>query len=345
MKFSKEIAAGLIAIFAIILLVVGINFLKGHSLFGSDEKYYAYFPNSGQVMVSGDVTLNGVVIGKILEIKNIPTNPESKRVKVTFSIQESDVKLPKGTMIELGSLDLLTKGLLVIYPIEQKKGFYEVGSVIPGKMSADMFSQVKQYADPISQKLQNLMLSIDKMVTSLSGVFGEEGSNDISGSIKELKITIKRIGDLSVEIQNFVGEEKNQFTKVMSHVESITLNLKNSTDKVNSIIGNTKKITDDLVTADFKGTILEAQTTLKKLNFALDEVNQGKGTMGKLLHDEKLYNELVETNNELQELVDDLEKHPERYVHISLINKKQKGTTLTSKQEEKLKHLLDSIPD
>jgi phospholipid/cholesterol/gamma-HCH transport system substrate-binding protein len=165
LKFSKEITAGLIAIFAIIVLVVGINFLKGYSLFGSDEKYHSYFPNSGQVMVSGDVTLNGVIIGKILEIKNIPTNPENKRVKITFSIQESDVKLPKGTMIELGSLDLLTKGLLVMYPVEQKAGYYKVGSVIPGKMSADMFSQVKQYADPISQKLQN-QSEISKNTTS-----------------------------------------------------------------------------------------------------------------------------------------------------------------------------------
>jgi phospholipid/cholesterol/gamma-HCH transport system substrate-binding protein len=345
LKLSKEIKAGSIAVSAIVLLVVGINFLKGYSLLGGDNTFYAYFPNSGQVMVSGNVTLNGVIIGKILNIQNVPSNPENRRVKIKFSISESDIDLPKGTTIELGSLDLLTKGLIVNYPDKLKSGYYRSGDEIPGKMSADMFSQVKQYADPISQKLQSLILHIDGMVNSLSGVFDESGSNDITASIKELRITIKKIGDLSSEIQGFVGQEKAQFSKVMNHVESITLNLKKSSDEVSAIIGNSKKITDDLVTADFKGTILEAQTTLKKFNFILEDVNKGNGTLGKLIHDEKLYNELVETNNELQELVDDLQTHPERYVHLSVIGGKSKGLQLTGKQEGKLKKWLDTIPD
>lgn len=344
MKVSKELKAGFIALSAITLLIIGINFLKGYSLFGGDDTYYAYYANSGQVMVSGDVTLNGVVIGKILDIENVPSNPEKRRVKIKFSISESDINLPKGTIIELGSLDLLKKGLIVNYPLKQNKGFYKSGDEIPSRMSADMFSQVKQYADPISQKLQTLIIHIDGMVNSLSGVFDENGSNDITTSIKELKNTIKKIGDLSEEINGFVSTEKIQFSKIMSHIESITGNLKKSSDEVSAIIGNTKKISDDLVSADFKGTILEAQTTLKKVNYALEEVNQGTGTLGKLLHDEKLYNELVETNNELQELVDDLQAHPERYIHMSLIGRKPKGLLLTNKQEINLKTLLDSIP-
>jgi phospholipid/cholesterol/gamma-HCH transport system substrate-binding protein len=295
--------------------------------------------------VSGNVTLNGVIIGKILDIQNVPTNPENRRVKIKFSVSESGIDLPKGTIIELGSLDLLTKGLIVNYPDHLKSGYYRPGDEIPGKMSADMFSQVKQYADPISQKLQSLILHIDGMVNSLSGVFDENGSSDITASIKELRITIKKIGDLSTEIQGFVGQEKAQFSKIMNHVESITSNLKKSSDEVSAIIGNTKKISDDLVTADFKGTILEAQTTLKKFNFMLEDVNKGSGTLGKLIHDEKLYNELVETNNELQELVDDLQAHPERYVHLSVIGGKSKGLQLTGKQEGKLKKWLDTIPD
>lgn len=345
MKISKEIKAGFIAVSAIILLVLGINFLKGYSLLGGDDTFYAYFPNSGQVMVSGNVTLNGVIIGKILDIQNVPSNPENRRVKIKFSVSESDIDLPKGTIIELGSLDLLTKGLIVNYPDQFKSGYYRPGDEIPGKLSADMFSQVKQYADPISQKLQSLILHIDGMVNSLSGVFDENGSNDITASIKELRITIKKIGDLSSEIQGFVGQEKAQFSKIMDHVESITSNLKKSSDEVSAIIGNTKKISDDLVTADFKGTILEAQTTLKKFNFMLEDVNKGSGTLGKLIHDEKLYSELVETNNELQELVDDLQAHPERYVHLSVIGGKSKGLQLTGKQEGKLKKWLDTIPD
>ena len=131
--------------------------------------------------------------------------------------------------------------------------------------------------------------------------------------------------------QGFVAAERTQFSKIMANVEAITLNLRKSNDQITGIIGNTRKITDELVTADFKGTILEAQTTLKKFNMVLSEVEKGQGTLGKLIHDDKLYAELVATNNDLQNLVKDLEAHPERYVHISLIGGKTKPSVpLTS---------------
>ena len=91
MKFSREIKAGIIALVSIVLLVVGINFLKGYSLFGGDNTYYSYFSNSGQLMVSSDVTLNGVIIGKVLDIENCPKNEENRRVKIKFSISESEI--------------------------------------------------------------------------------------------------------------------------------------------------------------------------------------------------------------------------------------------------------------
>jgi len=345
LKFSKEILAGLIAIIAIVLLVVGINFLKGYSLFGGDNTYTAYFPNSGQLMVSSDVTLNGVVIGKVLEIHNMPKNNESRRVKIKFSISESNISLPKGTMVELGSLDLLKKGLIIIYPNSDKNGYFKPGDEVPGKMAVDMFSQVKQYADPISQKIQSLIIHIDDMVNSLSGVFDKNGTSSITLGIQELRSTIKNIGGLSLDMKKFLADEKRELGRIMGHVESIAYNLKKSNDVVTKIIGNSKKITDEMLSSDFKGTILEAQTTLKKLNFAIDDINQGKGTLGKLIKDEKLYNELVESNNELQELVDDLQANPKKYVHISVFGKKNKGLELTNQEEMKLKKILDSIPE
>ena len=128
----------------------------------------------------------------------------------------------------------------------------------------------------------------------------------------------------------------------MSNVEGITANLKKSNDQVTAIIGNTKKVTDDLVTADFKSVINNASSTLKNLNSVLDQAQKGEGTLGKLIGDEKLYNELVNTNKELQNLVNDLQLHPERYIHFSVLGAKTKGVPLTTSEEKKLRQLLDS---
>ena len=345
MKYSKEIKAGFIAVLAIVIIVLGVNFLKGNSFFGGDDTYYSYMENSGQLMVASNVTLNGVVVGKVLAVEYVPNRPLKKRVKITFSIQNSTVVFPKGTIIEIGSLDLLSKGLLIQIPSNSSVAYYKPGSVLPGRLSVDMVSQVKAYADPISQKLQAMMVSIDKMVGSLSTFWDESATSEIEASLKEVKIAIARFGDLAKEMQDFVGEEKLQFARIMSNVENITLNLRKSNEQISSIIGNLKIVSDDLVTADFKSVILEAQTTLKKINYILAETNAGKGTLGKLVHDEKLYNELVESNKQLQELVDDIKKHPERYISVSVFGAKSKGIKLNSTQEKKLTLLLDSLPE
>ena len=345
MKYSKEIKAGVIAIISIAILVAGVNFLKGNSFFGGDDKYYAYFPNSGQIMVSSNVTLNGVVVGKVMDVTYVPENQSDKRVKLTFSVHNNDIKLPKGSIVEIGSLDLLTKGLLIQIPTDISNGNYKPGETLPGKLSVDMMSQVKSYADPISQRLQAMMSSIDKMVVSLSAFWDETATSEIEGSLKQVKITIQKLGNVAQELEGFVAEEKVHFEHIMNNVENITTNLKKSNDQVTAIIGNTKKITDDLVTADFKAVILNAETTLKKLNNVLAEVESGQGTVGKLLHDEKLYSELVETNNELQNLASDLQLHPERYIHFSVFGAKTKGVPLTGPEEKKLRKILDSIPE
>jgi phospholipid/cholesterol/gamma-HCH transport system substrate-binding protein len=345
LKFSKEIKAALIAILAIVILIAGVNFLKGNSFFGGDDVYTAYFPNSGQLMVSSNVTLNGVEIGKVLSIESNPSGDSLHRVKLSFNIHNPDIRLPKGTVVEIGALDFFSKALIVHLPLAGNGQFYKVGSTIPGRLSVDMVSQVKAYADPISQKLQTMMLSIDKMVGSLSSFWDTTATSELEGSLKQVKLTIKKLGRVADELQGFVAAERAQFGKIMDNVEAITLNLKRSNDQITGIIGNTRKITDDLVTADFKGTILDAQTTLKKFNMVLAEVEKGQGTLGKLIHDEKLYTELVNTNNDLQNLVTDLQAHPERYVHLSLIGGKSKGLQLSKKNEDKLQKMLDSLPE
>jgi len=345
LKISKEVKAGVISILAIALLVMGINFLKGNSFFGGDEVYYAYFPNSGQLAVASDVTLNGVIVGKVLNVEYVGSNSPEKRVKVSFNIQNEKVKIPVGSVIEIGSLDLFSKGMLLTLSSDLSKGYHKPGDVIQGRLAVDMMAQVKSYADPISQKVQGMMSSIDKMINSVSAFWDTTATSELEGSFKEIKIAIKRFGTVAEDVSLLVGEEKAKLGRIMTNVESITLNLKKSNEQISGIIGNARRITDDLVTADFKKVVGDAQQTIKTLNSVLETAQKGEGTLGKLLGDDKLFNELVETNNELQNLVNDLQLHPERYIHFSVLGAKTKGVPLTAIEEKKLRQLIDSIPD
>ena len=345
MKITKEIKTGVIAILAIGVLVTGINFLKGNSFFGSDDVYYAYFPNSGGVTVANSIVVNGVGIGKVLDVSLSGNSDSLKKVKITFNIQESDFKIPKGSILEAGSVDLFNKGLLLSLNPDLSAGFFQPGDAIQGIVSTDITAQVKSYADPLVKKVQVALTSIDKMVNSLSAFWDTTANSQIKGSMKELQMAIHKLGNVAGEVESMLISEKMKFSKIMSNVEAISSNLKESNDKVAAIIGNTKKITDDLVTADFKSVIQHASSTLKNLNAVLDNAQNGNGTLGKLLRDEKLYNELVQTNKALQNLVVDLNVHPERYIHFSVFGAKSKGLSVTDSDEKKLKRLLDSIPE
>jgi phospholipid/cholesterol/gamma-HCH transport system substrate-binding protein len=345
LKISKELKTGVIAIAAIALFIMGINFLKGSSFFGGDENYFAYFPNSGQLAVASNVTLNGVIIGKVTGVEYVGGKNPDKQVRVRFNIQNSDVKLPKGSIVEIGSPDLFSKALILNMSYDLSKGYYEAGSEVPGSLADDMIAQVKTYADPIVQRVQAIMGTVDKMALSLSAFWDTTATSELQSSLKEVKTAIRRFGNVAAEVEMLVTDEKAKFGRIMSNVESITANLKKSNDQVTAIVGNVKKLSDDVVTSEFKSVVSNASNTLKTMNEILDQAKNGQGTLGKLLGDEKLYQELINTNQELQNLVNDLQLHPERYIHFSVLGAKTKGVPLTGKEEKKLRILLDSIPD
>lgn len=224
------------------------------------------------------------------------------------------------------------------------KGFYNPGDKIQGVVSIDIISQVKSYVEPINQKLQKMMNSVDGVIGSISAFWDTTATSSLEGSMQEVKIAIKRFGNVAIEVEGMVQSEKVQLHNILRNVDEITTNLKLSNDKITAIVGNTKKITDDLVTADFKTVIGDAQKTIKTMNDLMKNASEGKGTLGMLLNDQKLYDELVNTNKELQNLVNDLQLHPERYVHFSVLGAKTKGVPITKIEEKKLRKLLDSVP-
>lgn len=344
MKFSKEIITGISTILAIVLLVAGVNFLKGNSFFGGDRYFYAYFPNSAGVTPATSVYVNGVDVGKVLEVNLTGHSDSLKKVQIKFNITDSELEITKGSVVEAGAIDMFTKGLTIKLHPDVDKGFYKKGATIAGVVTVDITSQVKAYADPISQKVQAMMSSIDRMVNGISSFWDTSATSELEASMREVKIAIRKFGNAANEIEGLLVDERIRFSRIMSNVEAITLNLKNSNDSVKAIVGNVKQITDDLVTSDFKEVINNAKTALAHFNATLNAANSGEGTLGKLLKDETLYKELINTNKELQNLVNDLQVHPERYIHFSVIGGKTKGVPLTNQEEQKLRDFLKTLP-
>lgn len=344
MKFKKEIKIGIIAVLAITVVITGVNFLKGSSFLGNDDFYYGYFPNSGGLLPASSVAVNGVGVGKVISIDYMINEPSENKVRVKFNIQNTELRIPKGTEIQIGSLDLFNKAVILNLSTDLSKGYYKKGAKIQGTMAKDMVQQVQDFADPITQKLQTLMSNVDKVVNSLSSFWDTTATSEIKSSLIEVRLAIKRFSSLSVEMESLVVDEKQKLSSILQNVSSITYNLEKSNSEISSSLGNIKIITDDMVKSNFKGVIQEAHGVISKLNTSLKSMEEGKGTLSKLLNDDKFYNELVITNKKVQELTDDIKVHPERYIRVSVFGGKIKGVPLSSTQEKKLKKILDSIP-
>jgi phospholipid/cholesterol/gamma-HCH transport system substrate-binding protein len=346
LKVSKEFKTGLIVVFAIALLIYGVNYLKGNSFFGGDDVYYAYFPTSGTLTPSSPVTMNGVEIGKVLSVELVDPSKyvdPNKRVLVEFNVQNDQLQLARGSEIEIVP-GVLSTGIQLAQNYIGDEGFYSVGDTMDGTVSQEITEQIENQLLPVKRKMEDLMTSVEGIVNSINVFWDTSAANTLDQGLNEVKIAIARFGRVAYNVDNLISEEKMKLGRIFDNVESITANLKKSNEEIRNAVGNVTALSDTLLSVDFKLAIEEAIGTLRNVNILLAETSEGNGTLGKLLKDEELYNELNRTNQQLQELVEDIQVHPERYIHISVFGSKTKGVPITKKDERKLKKILDSIP-
>lgn len=337
MKVSKEFKTGLLVILSLVVLFVGVNFLKGDNAFGRTPTYYAIFETSAFLEPSSQVFFNGVAVGLVKTIENHPN--DLSKVVVKFTVTKKGLRIPRGSYAEIANPNLLSKGVLLHFDYFASD-FHDEHDTIPGQVQMDIQDAVSEQILPVKEKLERLMGSIEHMVVSINSFWDTTAAQSLDGSLLEVKVAISRFGNLAKNLDEMVYSEKIRLTQILTNVDDITYNLKESNEKISKIIGNVAELSDSLLTSDFKATIQKATLTLDKINGALENASNGEGTLGKLLHDDELHNELVQTNKTLQSLVTDLERNPHRYIHFSVFGKKEKTVKLTSAEEKKLRELL-----
>lgn len=342
MKVSKEFKTGLVIIIAIIIVILGVNFLKGSKIYGSSGHYFAVFEKSGFIDLSTPVTLNGVPIGIINEIKNHPN--DLRKVLIKFTINKENFKIPKGTVAKIEGTSILTKGFLLDLNYDADKGFFKVGDTLPGTVAPELTDAVSAELAPVKEKLEKLMSSVDNMVVSVNAFWDTSAAQSLDVSLNEVQVAIARFSNLAKNVDEMVITEKDRIGRVLGNIESITANVEKSNDKVTHILDNFSSLSDTLIALDLQTVLSQATETLKSLNLALKDAAQGKGTLGKLLHSDSLHNELIKTTKSLQDLVSDIELHPEKYIHFSVFGKSSKGLKLNKSDEKKLREMLENQP-
>ncbi|MFP5471597.1 MAG: MlaD family protein [Bacteroidia bacterium] len=335
MKAKKEVIIGALSILAIASLVVGFFFLKGLNIFKNQRTFHVKYVNVQGLMESNAITVNGFQIGQVTKISFQPQEPDS--VLVEFVINYKDIQIPMDTRAELRSDILGTRSIELL--LGNSTMFAKKGDFIVGLTQKDLQDQVNEQLLPLKNKTENLIGSLDTVINTISEIF-DLNKGSLNTSINSLQVAIKHFESTSRSVDSILLENRFVFKSVMSRVESITTNLQKSNQQITNTVQNLSDISDSLAAADLVGTVENAKKALHETNLILTAINNKEGSLGQLVYNDSLINNVNIMVDQAQRLIENIKDHPNRYLQFSVFGSKEKGLKLDSRDEKALKEFL-----
>lgn len=339
MKLKKEFLIGIVTLVGISVLIVGSFFLKGQEIWKSRFVYYSVFSNSEGLSTGRPVNLNGLQVGIITNINFQKNNLNN--IVVEFELTDPNVfKLKKGSLVLLNS-DLLSGSYLDI-SYGDSLDYYNSRDTIPSSVSLALEDQINERLIPLEKKTNELISTADSAIKTIEAIFSRNTDN-LDESFDGIKNSIKNLEKVSLQIRSLIRSEKDNITQIVSNIETVTSNLKESNEAINKILSNTAKLSDSLVASDIKGTINNAKQSLEEVNMILYDIKNGDGTLTRLINDSTVYFSVTQMIDEATRLVENIKTEPKRYVQFSIFGKKDKSI-LDSRDEKLLKKFaVDSL--
>ena len=309
---SKSIKVGVLSIISIFLIYFGMNFLKGINILNDGITLYAYYDDVSGLTEGNSITVKGYKVGSISSIK---FDVERKnQLMVNLNI-EDNIDIPINTIAKIVSVDLMgTKG--VSLELGDSKDFVSNGYELSTSIESSLQEEVNAQILPLKMKTEELIGSIDSVMTVITAVLNKDARESLSKSLISLDQTFSTLSQTMIEVDKIVTDNKDNINKTFTNFALVTENLNKSNDEVKNIFNNFSSISDSLVKSDISSTI-------NKFDNILNSINQGEGSLAKIIKDKSLYKNLENLTKELEELISDLKLNPERYVNFSIINTKK----------------------
>ena len=296
MKISREIKAAILVISGVILFIFLFNYLKGQNLFSDEVNFYTEFEYNA-LTLSSPVTIKGNVVGKV---EDITYDFKSEMTRVEFSV-DPRLSFAKSSVIRLYETGLMGgNGLAIIDSHEgpeATKGDYIKSEVEPGLISA-----LSKNFDGLSTNLDKTLRSADTLMVSLNELVTDDSDAGLKATISELNATLKSFKNLSYSLQSVVKANDESIKNTLGNIDKVTADF--------------KVLSEDLKNVKLSETVSKFDTTLTSVNELMESFNNGDGSLGKLLNDDKLYNNLEAATKEMELLLLDIKLHPARYRRI-----------------------------
>ena len=285
--------------------VFSYNYLKGINLFEKTRTFKVVYSKVDGLASSNPVTLNGYTIGKVQKINCNPNNTKELIVDIVI---ENDVQFSKSSKAELYETGLIGGKAIAIIPdydnnIMANSGDYLVGTVKPG-----LTDLVNQIMPQIQLQLEEVMQNAKVVLSNINTLFDEETKESLKSSIDQFSSLTNSLSETSENINNLI---KDNSTSITSTVD----NLNKTSIKMNDISTSISEVNLNLI-------LTNLDSTVSNLNNLTNQMSKGEGTMGRLIYDAKLFENLDNATKNLEVLIEDIKSNPKRYVHFSIFGKK-----------------------
>lgn len=313
MKYNKEIKAGLIAVLSIVGFVILFQFMKGKSLFSTENVYYSQLDDVAGLASSSPVSINGLKVGQVDEIKPI-TKKDGKLgfvVKVRVKNEFVFSKLSTLEIFEPGMMSGKEVKISLVYGGEMAKN----GDTLKGSNELSMIANLSSQVAPVKDQLQNALKRVDSLTNNANKILDEKNRAEIRALLINLNRTVSGFETTSKQVNQMLANNDPKMQKLL-----VTADKTMAT--ANDAVGKYGKLADDIDAKKLNQTVSDLDASIMKLNSVITGIQNGEGSLGKLAKDEQLYQNLNQASANLNNLLLDLKTNPKRYINISVFGKK-----------------------
>lgn len=296
MKISKEIKTAILVLGSIALFVFGFSYLKGKDLFSKDNIFYTEFDYNA-LAPSAPVTIKGNKVGKV---ETITYDFETGKTRVAFSI-DPRFKFSKNSTIRLYELGIMGGNAITIIPAKDTE-YAQNNDFIKSEVEHGLVKSLTSNFSDLSSGLDVTLKKADTLLSGLNELVRDDSDKSLKNAIAELNTTVKSFKNLSSSLNKILTDDSSKLNGMLT--------------KFTETADSFKKLGDTLDKANLGETVAGLDKTLNKLNGVLSSIEAGEGTMGKLMKDDKMYDNFEAAAKELEELLQDIKLHPKRYFRV-----------------------------
>ena len=303
---NKEIRTGIIAIFTIVVLIYGINYLKGLNILDKNRIFHAKYDNIDGLLKGSVISLNGFNVGIVSNI----SLQSDKSLLVSVKINE-DFDMPANSILKISNQDLMgTKGISVI--LGNSDLLAKNNDTLIAEIENSLQDEVNKQILPLKNKAEGLISSVDSLMVIFTSVLNTDARKNLASSFKNLDETFTLMSESMKELNKLVVTNEKNISNSIKNFESITGNISDNNESIENILKKMSSISDSVSSKDI-GDII------KNLNNITNKISVGQGNLGLLNSDDQLYRNIEKTTNDISILVEEIKKDPKKYFNFSVL--------------------------